>query len=99
MATKTSGDKPWDLLVKNLRIVRPNRNSVPKGDVAIADGRFVKVGRDLDAAGARCVVDGRNLLAFPGLVDPHMHTGIYSPLPEDAVSESRAAAQGGVTST
>ena len=28
-----------------------------------------------------------------------MHTGIYSPLEEDAVSESRAAAQGGVTSS
>jgi len=28
-----------------------------------------------------------------------MHTGIYAPLAEDAVSESRAAAQGGVTSS
>ena len=28
-----------------------------------------------------------------------MHTGIYSPLGEDAVTESRAAAQGGVTSS
>ena len=28
-----------------------------------------------------------------------MHTGIYSPLAEDAVTESRAAAQGGVTSS
>ena len=28
-----------------------------------------------------------------------MHTGIYAPLEEDAVSESRAAAQGGVTSS
>ena len=40
-------------------------------------------------------IDGKGRLAFPGLVDPHMHTGIYSPLAEDAVSESRAAAQGG----
>ena len=35
---------------------------------------------------------------FPGLVDGHMHVGIYSPLAEDAVSESKAAAMGGVTS-
>ena len=28
-----------------------------------------------------------------------MHTGIYAPLAEDAVSESRAAAQGGVTTS
>jgi len=36
----------------------------------------------------------KGLLAFPGVVDAHMHTGIYAPLAEDAVSESRAAAPG-----
>jgi allantoinase len=45
------------------------------------------------------VVDAKGLLGFPGLVDAHMHTGIYSPLAEDAITESRAAAQGGVTSS
>ena len=35
--------------------------------------------------------------AIPGLVDTHMHVGIYSPLAEDAVTESKAAAMGGVT--
>ena len=91
--------KIHDLLIKNVRVVRPNRTTVQKADVAIADGKFAKVGRDIPAAAARKVVDGKGLLAFPGLVDPHMHTGIYSPLAEDAVSESRAAAQGGVTSS
>ncbi len=42
--------------------------------------------------------DARDLLGFPGLVDAHMHIGIYSPLEEDAVTESKAAAMGGVTS-
>ncbi len=37
------------------------------------------------------------LLAFPGVVDAHQHWGIYNPLEEDTASESRAAAQGGVT--
>ena len=31
------------------------------------------------------------------MVDAHQHWGIYNPLPEDARTESRAAAQGGVT--
>ena len=35
--------------------------------------------------------------ALPGAVDAHQHWGIYNPLDVDAVSESRAAAQGGVT--
>jgi allantoinase len=91
--------KKYDLLVKNVRVVRPHKNSVQKSDVGVADGRFVKLRRDIAAEDARKVVDGKGLLAFPGLVDPHMHTGIYSPLAEDAVTESRAAAQGGVTSS
>ena len=38
-------------------------------------------------------------VAFPGCVDAHMHIGIYAPLAQDAVSESKAAAMGGVTSS
>jgi allantoinase len=53
----------------------------------------------IDATRAKAVYDGRGRLAFPGVVDAHMHAGIYAPLQEDAVSESRAAAMGGVTSS
>jgi len=91
--------KKYDLLIKNVRVVRPNRSSVQKLDIAVTDGKFAKVAKGIPETEARTVVDGKNRLAFPGLVDPHMHCGIYGPLREDAVSESRAAAQGGVTSS
>lgn len=94
-----AGAKKYDLLVRNVRVVRPNKSSVQKLDIAIADGKFAKIGLRLAPDEARRVVDGRNRLAFPGLVDPHMHTGIYSPLADDALTESKAAAQGGVTSS
>jgi allantoinase len=86
---------PHDLLIKNVRIVRPS--SVEDGDIAIAGEKIAQTGRNLGEA--KTVYDGKGRLAFPGVVDAHMHTGIYSPLAEDAVSESRAAAQGGVTSS
>ena len=88
-----------DLLVKNVRVVRPHTSSVETADIAIADGRFTRIAPDIDPATAREVVDGRQRLAFPGVIDAHMHTGIYSPLAEDAISESRAAAMGGVTTS
>ncbi|HEX8756113.1 MAG TPA: dihydroorotase family protein [Steroidobacteraceae bacterium] len=93
-----AGEK-YDLLVRNVRVVRPNAGSVPLQDIAINDGRFAAIGAALDPASAARVTDARGMLGFPGLVDAHMHTGIYSPLAEDAVTESRAAAQGGVTSS
>jgi allantoinase len=89
---------PFDLLIRNVRLVRPGHPSVERGDIAVKDGRIAQVGAGLAAASAAKVFEGRDRLAFPGAVDAHMHTGIYSPLGQDAVSESRAAAQGGVTS-
>src|SRR3954467_3005310 len=89
----------YDLLIRNVRVVRPHGNVVHESDIAIRDGKFARVAPGIDPAQARQVQDGRGLLAFPGVVDAHMHAGIYSPLSEDAVSESKAAAQGGVTSS
>jgi len=89
---------PDDLIIKNVRVVRPGSAGPVDADVAVRDGRFSRIAPGLPAAEAKAVYDGRGWLAFPGVVDAHMHAGIYAPLKEDAVSESRAAAQGGVTS-
>src|SRR3974390_2082879 len=91
--------KPFDTVIKNARVVRPNKTSVDCLDIAIADGKIVQLGPDIDAAHARQVFDAKNHLALPGCVDAHMHIGIYAPLAEDAVSESKAAAMGGVTTS
>ncbi len=91
--------KKYDLLIKNVKLVRPRKSATPKADIAIVGGKIKKIAVGLKTADAREVVDGKGRLAFPGLVDPHMHCGIYAPLAEDAVTESLAAAQGGVTSS
>ncbi len=88
----------YDLLIKNVRVVRPREKDVHAADIAIKDGKFSRIFVNIPSAEAKSTYDGKGLLAFPGVVDAHMHAGIYSPLKEDAVSESRAAAQGGVTS-
>ena len=89
----------YDLILRNVRAVRPRDNDTPTLDIGIRAGKIVEIAPGLDAAGARKVIEGRGRFAFPGVVDAHMHTGIYSPLEEDAVTESQAAAQGGVTSS
>jgi allantoinase len=89
----------YDLLIKNVRIVRPQGSAVHSGDIAIRNGKFSRIGGNIPPREAKKTFDGKGRLAFPGVVDAHMHAGIYSPLKEDAVTESRAAAQGGVTSS
>ncbi len=92
-------DKLFDTVIKNARVVRPNKTSVDCLDIAIKDGKIARLGPDIQAEHAKQVFDAKNRLAFPGCVDAHMHIGIYAPLAQDAVSESKAAAMGGVTSS
>src|SRR5207249_10325490 len=95
---KTAAAMAYDLLIKNVRVVRPGERAPREVDIAIRGEKFARIAPNL-GADAATVYDGMDRLAFPGVVDAHMHTGIYAPLAEDAASESRAAAQGGVTSS
>ncbi|GAA4832288.1 amidohydrolase family protein [Actinomycetospora corticicola] len=87
-----------DLILRNVRVVRPGVDDASLGDIAVDGGRVTEVGPDL-GTDAHEVVDGRGQLAFPGVVDAHQHWGIYNPLEEDTATESRACAQGGVTTS
>ena len=87
-----------DLVVTNALVVRAGEQEPQRLDVGISDGRFVAIEESIDPARAADVLDAGGKPMFPGVVDVHQHWGIYNELSEDAVSESRAAAQGGVTS-
>jgi allantoinase len=78
-------------------VVRPDSSELAEVDLAIRGGEFVDIAPQIDAAEAATLVDAGGRLAFPGVVDAHQHWGIYNPLSQDADTESRAAAQGGVT--
>ncbi len=88
----------YDLVIKNSSVVRPGADETEMLDVAIKDGKFAAFETDIDVVLADTTVDGTGRYLFPGVVDVHQHWGIYNPLAEDADSESRASAQGGVTS-
>lgn len=86
-----------ETLVKNVKVVRPGVAEPERLDIGISGGRFTRLAPEVPAEDAQVVVDGRGLLAFPGVVDAHQHWGIYNPLEDDTRTESRACAQGGVT--
>lgn len=90
-----------DTLIKNATVIRTVADASPDGDpldIGIAEGKIAKIEANIDPAEAKEVVEADGRLAFPGVVDAHQHWGIYNPLAEDADTESRAAAQGGVSS-
>src|SRR5438034_10417893 len=85
-----------DLIIKNVRVVHPTPAGVVQADLGVRDGQIARVEPGIPPSAARQVYDGHGQLAFPGVVDAHTHVGIYGPLADDAVTESRAAVSGGV---
>jgi allantoinase len=88
----------FDLVVRNAHVVRPGVDAPERLDVAVTDGVFAAFEPNIESARAQTTVDATGRFLFPGVVDAHQHWGIYNDLSEDADSESRASAQGGVTS-
>ncbi len=62
-----------DLLIKNARIVDGTGRPAFSGEVAVADGRIVHVGKAGSGGTARRVIDAAGRLLTPGFVDIHTH--------------------------
>ncbi|WP_228059791.1 hypothetical protein [Plectonema radiosum] len=72
--------------------MRPHQQSIEKLDIDIRNGKFSRIAPNIKPEETKEIFDAKNLLGFPGVVDSHMHVGIYQPLSQDAVSESKAFA-------
>ncbi|GEL21114.1 dihydroorotase-like protein [Pseudonocardia sulfidoxydans NBRC 16205] len=86
-----------DLLITNAAVAGHDRPEPDRLDIGVSDGKIVRLEPGIPVEDATVVVDAAGKLAFPGVVDAHQHWGIYNPLSEDTSIESRACAQGGVT--
>lgn len=68
----------YDLLITNARIVDGSGNPWFRADVAIREGRIVRIGRVAPDSAAK-VIDARGQILAPGFIDVHTHVeSIYS---------------------
>jgi dihydroorotase (multifunctional complex type) len=86
----------YDLIVKNGNVVIP-KIGIIKADIGIVKEKISAISKDIEVKEAARVMDASGKYVFPGAVDSHFHIGIFRPMDEDATSESRSAAWGGVT--
>lgn len=65
-----------DLLIKDAAILESADKLLSHTDIAVADGRILETGSRLyEKYAAGTVIDGKDKVFMPGLIDSHMHTG------------------------
>lgn len=73
-----------DILIRDGKIIDGTGNSWYYGNVAIRDGRIIKVGRNIDVP-AKKIIDAKGLIVAPGFIDVHTH------IEEDEAKDPTAA--------
>ncbi len=89
------GEGAEALLFRGGKILLPGQGIV-EADLSVKDGRIQAIGRGLESAGAR-VLGAEGRLLIPGIVDPHVHLGIYGDFRTELETETRSALGNGVT--
>ena len=67
-----------DILLKGGHVIDPKNNIDSRMDIAIANGKILKVAADISSAGAKKVIDAEGLYVTPGLIDLHTHVFVGS---------------------
>ena len=82
-----------DTVIVGSHVVLPT--GIIDKNIVLDEGKIIGFTNDTPSSDRKINADG--LVAIPGVIDTHVHYGVYSPIEYAAVSESHAAAIGGIT--
>lgn len=85
-----------DLIIKNANVVIP-KIGVLKKNIIIENGKIKELTNSSDGVNYSKSINANDKYVLPGLIDPHVHYGVFSPVDVAATTESKSAAVGGVT--
>jgi dihydroorotase len=75
--TSRPDETAYDLLIRGGKVLDPLQNIEAQQDVAIREGRIVKVDTDIPPNLARQVLKAQDKIVTPGLIDLHVHVFPY----------------------
>jgi N-acyl-D-amino-acid deacylase len=102
-AAAAAAPAPYDLVIRNGRIIDGTGSPWYAGDIAISGGRIAAIGK-LDAAAARRTLDARGMVVAPGFIDmlgqseltilvnPHLPSKIYQGITTEITGEGGSVA-------
>lgn len=83
----------YDTVITDSHVILPH--GIANKNVIIDEGKVVGFTNDVPSTDHK--INGNGLISIPGPIDTHVHYGVYSPIDKAAVTESHAAAIGGIT--
>jgi dihydropyrimidinase len=85
-----------DILIKNGNAIIPF-NGIVKTNILIENGKVKALRKTIGNVSTGRVINAENKYILPGIIDPHVHYGVYTPIDNAAITESTSAVTGGVT--
>ncbi|HVS98236.1 MAG TPA: amidohydrolase/deacetylase family metallohydrolase [Puia sp.] len=65
--------QPYSLLIRGGYVVDPKTNLHDTLDIAVDNGRIMRIAKHIDPAQAANIIDARDAIVCPGLIDVHTH--------------------------
>src|ERR687888_2155792 len=96
MQSNRSNNNSCDVLITNAAVVIPKLGIV-RTDILIENGKIKDLRKSTGNTHASKKINANGKYILPGVIDPHVHYGVYTPINEAAQTESRSAAIGGIT--
>ena len=80
-----NAQKDGDVLIKNGTVMTAAKGTLENTDVLVANGKIVKIGKNLSAPAGVRVIDATGKYVSPGIIDAHSHSML------DAINEGSLA--------
>jgi imidazolonepropionase-like amidohydrolase len=72
-------EQPGAVIVRNATVwTQGEQGRMENADLLVRAGRIAEVGMDLDAPRGAVEIDGTGMHVTPGMIDPHIHSGVSS---------------------
>ena len=86
-----------DVLITEAAGVVIPKVGIIQANILIEDGKIKDFAKSVDNIQASKIINANGKYILPGVIDPHVHYGVFTPIEQAAKTESRSAAVGGVT--
>ena len=74
-------DNSCDTLITNAMVVDPEKGLVDT-NITIEDGRIKALTKSVENIHASNIINANKKYVLPGLIDPHVHYGVFTPIEE-----------------